>query len=131
MSKINLFFLGIITAFILLSCQKADKNGELDGFWKLMRIEYVADGTTEDLKDKHRFMAIQLDLLQLRGEGSHYARFVYECDSLYIKMIDNASDSLLQQFGMNAQEQSFAIERLNDKRLVLKSVYSKLIFKKF
>ena len=132
MCRMKLYFLAFLMLFSFVSCQKADDNGELGGFWKLLEVEYVASGDKQDCREKSLFMAIQLDLLELRGNGSHYARFQHQGDSLFIQMIGgNASGALLASFGMNGQEQRFFVQNLNDKSLVLQSVYSILRFKKF
>ena len=115
--------------FCATSCQKADDNGALGGFWKLMELEYAADGTVKDLKKKSYFMAVQLDLMKFSGE--YYARFSHEGDSLFVWMIGDVSQGCLDIFAFDAPEQRFCVERLNGKSLVLKSKYSRLRFKKF
>ena len=122
----------IFSFFLLVSCQKADDNGDLGGFWKLLEVEYVADASKKDVRENSYFMAVQLELIQLRGDGSHYARFQHQGDSLFIQMIGRDADKkLLENFGMNGQEQRFFVQKLNSNSLILKSEYSKLQFKKF
>ena len=121
-----LFLLGFV------SCQKADDNGDLGGFWKLMEVDYVATGESKNLKENSYFMAVQLDLISFRGAGSYYARFSHEGDSLFMWMIgDDVKSSFLDKFGMNSTEQRFYVETLSSKKMVLRSNYSKLRFKKF
>lgn len=132
MGSIKLFFAFAFSLLFIVSCQKADDNGDLGGFWKLLEIEYVADGSKKNLREKSLFMAVQLELMELRGNGSHYARFQHCGDSLFIQMIGgNAEENLLDSFGMNGQEQRFFVQKLTSKQMILKSEYSKLQFKKF
>ena len=122
----------LLFLFLVVSCQKADDNGELGGFWKLLDIEYVASGDKIDCRENSCFMAVQLDLMQLRGNGSHYARFQHRGDSLFIQMIGaDAEEQLLASMGMDGQEQRFYVRKLTDKSLVLESLYSVLSFRKF
>ena len=132
MNSMKMFFASLLFLFLVASCQKADDNGELGGFWKLMDIEYAASGDKVDCRENSYFMAVQLDLMQLRGNGSHYARFQHRGDSLFIQMIGaDAGEQLLASMGMDGQEQRFYVRKLTEKSLVLESLYSVLNFKKF
>ena len=132
MNSMKMLYALLLFLFLVVSCQKADDNGELGGFWKLLDIEYVASGDKIDCRENSCFMAVQLDLMQLRGNGSHYARFQHRGDSLFIQMIGaDADEQLLASMGMDGQEQRFYVRKLTDKSLVLESLYSVLNFKKF
>ena len=132
MNSMKMLYALLLFLFLVVSCQKADDNGELGGFWKLLDIEYVASGDKIDCRENSCFMAVQLDLMQLRGNGSHYARFQHRGDSLFIQMIgDDADEQLLASMGMDGQEQRFYVRKLTDKSLVLESLYSVLSFRKF
>lgn len=122
----------LLLLFVFSSCQKADDNGDLGGFWKLMEVEYAA-GEKRNLKDNNYFMAVQLDLMQFRGEaGWYFARFSHQGDSLFVWMIgDDVPSSLLEAYAMNGAEQRFFVETLNGKKLILRSDFSRLRFKKF
>lgn len=132
MNIIKIVFLFFACVLLSVSCRKADDNGHLGAFWKLLELEYVADGTKIDCRQQDLFMAVQLDLMQLSGNGLHYARFRHTGDSLFIQMIGgNADTGLLESFGMNGQEQRFFVKKINRNSLILESEYSKLQFKKF
>lgn len=132
MNSMKMLYALLLFLFLVVSCQKADDNGELGGFWKLLDIEYVASGDKIDCRENSCFMAVQLDLMQLRGNGSHYARFQHRGDSLFIQMIGaDAEEQLLASMGMDGQEQRFYVRKLTDKSLVLESLYSVLSFRKF
>ena len=123
----------LLLLFVFSSCQKADDNGELGGFWKLMEVELAADDEKRNVKENDYFMAVQLDLMEFRGDaGSCFARFSHKGDSLFVWMIgDDIPTSLLDAYAMNAPEQRFCVEALDGKKLIIKSTFSKLRFKKF
>ena len=130
MFNFKFWFLGFL--LFAVSCQKADDNGSLGAFWKLLEVQYLADASKKDLRAHTLFMAVQLNLMQFSGNGLQYARFQYCGDSLFIQMIGGVADEkLLESFGMNGQEQHFFVEKLNENSLILRSEYSILHFKKF
>lgn len=132
MNNLKYCFLFFTCVLLAASCQKKDDNGCLGAFWKLLEVEYVADGTKIDCSRQSLFMAVQLDLMQFSGNGLCYARFRHSGDSLYIRVIDDMADEeLLERFGMNGHEQRFAVKKINSNSLILESEYSKLRFKKF
>lgn len=131
MNSLKIVFL-LFASLFAASCQKADDNGYLGAFWKLLEVEHHADASKSDLRQQSLFMAVQLNLMQFSGEGLHYARFQHCGDSLFIQMIGGDADKkLLDSFGMNGQEQRFFIKCLNKNSLILQSEYSTLRFKKF
>ena len=131
MNNLKIGFL-ILASLFTASCQKADDNGNLGAFWKLLEVEYHADASQSDHRQQSLFMAVQLNLMQFSSEGLHYARFQHCGDSLFVQMIGGDADKkLLDSFGMNGQEQRFFVQTLNGNRLVLKSEYSTLHFKKY
>ena len=131
MNSLKIVFL-LFASLFAASCQKADDNGYLGAFWKLLEVEHHADASKSDLRQQSLFMAVQLNLMQFSGEGLHYARFQHCGDSLFIQMIGGDADKkLLDSFGMNGQEQRFFIKCLNKNSLILQSEYSTLHFRKF
>ena len=121
----------IFATLLTVSCQKADDNGELGAFWKLLEVEYHADASKSDHRQQSLFLAVQLNLMQFSCNGLHYARFQHQGDSLFIQIIGDADDGFLENFGLDGPELRFLIEKLNRNSLVLKSEYSTLYFKKF
>jgi hypothetical protein len=137
--KKTYFALALLAAVAVLSfsgCGEHDDiNGDLDGFWQLRTITYNADGTSVDVQDSLRFMAVQLHLLQLRNNGrwGGYARFEHTGDSLFIAMIDSTTTkkTWMMNFGMDGVRQRFKVVTLNGKHLVLRSRFAQLTFHKF
>lgn len=132
MNRIFILPFLLMSLLLFTACQKADDNGELGGFWKLMSVETFATGSLNDYSKKSYFLAVQLDLMQFRTFEVNYARFQHRGDSLHVQMIgDKLPGNLLSTFGFEAAEQSFFVERLSDNRLVLRTLLSRLTFKKF
>lgn len=121
------FFFSVVTLLLLSACQKADDNGDLGGFWKLLKIEDLATSEIIDTKNVDRFWAIQLDLLSING---CYGRFQHAGDSLFVQMIhvpDNAKN-----FGLyNPKDERFGVNHLDRNRMVLQSEFAILTFRKF
>ena len=130
MDNIKLGFILFVSLFTA-SCQKADDNGELGAFWKLLEVEHHAEASKSDHRLQSLFMAVQLNLMQFSGNGLHYARFQHQGDSLFVQMIGDADDEFFENFGFYGPELRFLIERLNRNSLVLKSEHTTLYFKKF
>lgn len=132
-TMIGLF--GVYVVCLTTSCTKQDINGDLDGFWQLRSIEYTSNDSIVNVQDSLRFMAIQLDLLELRNnqESGCFARFKHKDDSLSIWMIDSTSikESWMSAFGMDSTIQHFYVELLNKKHLILRSNFTRLTWHKF
>ena len=58
-------FVLMMAGLLFAACQKEDDNGDLGGFWKLLKVEEVQTGRVIDTKDDDRFWSIQLDLLDI------------------------------------------------------------------
>ena len=120
-------FIIIATMIVLVtSCQKADHNGDLGGFWQLLEIE--RNDTALSAKEDKIFWSIQLDLIQISGR---YGRFQHRGDSLFIQMIDTKDNELVREGIDNASDERFAVELLNRKAMRLRSKGARLTFRKF
>ncbi len=112
----------------LASCQKADINGDLDGFWKLLTIEELADNNIIDKKDEDRFWSVQLKLLTTTGGGK--GRFQHIGDSLFVQMIHVPGTP--KDVGMyNPKDERFEVVQLDRKRMILRSREVLLNFRRF
>lgn len=121
------FFFSVVTLLLLSACQKADDNGDLGGFWKLLKIEDLATSEITDTKNVDRFWAIQLDLLSING---CYGRFQYAGDSLFVQMIHVPEEA--KDFGLyNPKDERFGVNHLDRNRMVLQSEFAILTFRKF
>ena len=124
MKKIIFLLLGIT---LFASCQKEDDNGDLGGNWKLTQIEDFENDKIIDKKMEDRFWAIQLDLIQI---GNGKGRFQHVNDSLFVQMIYKTSKP--EEYGLYDQKNArYGVEHLSRKRMVLRSKYAELKFRKF
>jgi hypothetical protein len=117
---------------LVISCQKADDNGDLGGWWKLMQIEEIENDTVIDKSNEDCFWAIQLRMITANTESGVIAkgRFQHVEDSLFIQMIQRPSDC--RGVGMyNPENERFGVNKLTNKRMILQSNEVRLTFRKF
>ena len=135
--SIVLFALIVITC--MSSCGKLPKTGRLDGMWQLMKIEKVGEDAI-DTKEDRLFYSVQLDLLALQKVGiiEYLGRFTQTQDSMFVYdfrlKADNAvfaTKEQLQVYGLNNTSERFGIEKLDDKKLILRSEKTLLTLRKF
>ena len=118
----------ILCATLLTSCQKADENGDLGGWWKLLQIEELENGTVIDKRNEDCFWAIQLKLLVTSDGGK--GRFQLTGDSLFIQLQDIPLDSKAVGF-YTPENERFGVNRLTGKSMILQSENAVLRFRKF
>jgi hypothetical protein len=118
----------LLCTSLIVSCQKADDNGDLGGFWKLLQIEEIANDTVIDKRNEDRFWAIQLRMITTNNGGK--GRFQHTGDSLFIQMIQKPSDA--KAVGLyNHEDEHFGVTILNRNSMVLESKDVILTFRKF
>lgn len=118
----------LLTVSVFASCQKADINGDLDGFWKLLSIEELAGNNVIDKRDEDRFWSVQLKLLTTTGNGK--GRFRHVGDSLFVQMIQLPEEP--QEVGLyNPENERFEVVQLDRRRMVLRSKEVLLNFRRF
>ncbi len=129
----------------LISCDlEHSDNGKLDGMWHLERMENLETGNVQDLSMSGYYWSFQVRLLQLEDKGQTaktcLLRFehtgtqlrIYE-PYLYNRETGDepiSDPEVLQPYGINALDETFQIERLSHKYLVLKSSQVQLFFRK-
>ena len=91
------------------SCRRASHNGAIDGNWKILTIETLATGEVEDLSGVNRFIAINLELMQLRGV------------SLLTGDFPNTDVKALSVYGIDENPVTFTVEKANSNRLQLRT----------
>lgn len=121
----------IFTLLILLisACGKMPINGDLDGRWQIMKIEY-ASGEEETPERAYYSVALHTINLMQVGVTKQTGNMEYTGDSLFVSMPISTVEDLLP-FGMNGTEQRFGVKELSSKHLVLQSDYARLEFRKF
>ena len=118
----------ILCATLLTSCQKADDNGDLGGWWKLLEIEELENGTVIDKRNEDCFWAIQLKLLVTSNGGK--GRFQHIGDSLFIQLQEYSPETKNDGF-YNPENERFGVNKLTGKSMILQSEKVVLKLRKF
>ena len=123
---------------VLCSCDKKPINGKLDGRWQLMTIEYN-DGSIKECE--RIYCSIQLHTVELMDKGTnpltlmgHFSstdgvvmgEFKYQTN-----MEATATEEDLNRFGLNTSVTYFEVEKATGSKMVLKSDYARLTYRKF
>ena len=133
------------TLLLFYSCDiESSKNGNLDGFWQLERVDTISTSGSLDLSQEKLFWAFQKDLLQLRGdEQEFYLRFNHHDNYLDLsdpRLRDREKDDpaissstmyLILPYGINEEEESFQVVTLDNDNMVLRNQNLQLWFRKF
>ena len=133
------------TLLLFYSCDiESSKNGNLDGFWHLERVDTISTSGSLDLSQEKLFWAFQKDLLLLRGdEQEFYLRFNHHDNYLDLsdpRLRDREKDDpaissstmyLILPYGINEEEESFQVVTLDNDNMVLRNQNLQLWFRKF
>ncbi len=118
----------LLCTTLFASCQKADDNGNLGGWWKLLQIEEIENDTIIDKRNEDRFWAIQLKMITTNNGGK--GRFQHVNDSLFVQMIQKPANG--KDVGMyNPDNEHFGVNKLTNKSMILQSEKVVLTFRKF
>lgn len=130
---------------MVTACDKLPINGKLDGMWQLEEIEY---SNGDHIVPEATYYSFQLHLMKLTQvhEESLYGsksdrylgRFTHTNDSLivydfriYYQEEESATPEQLIPFGITGTSEHFEVEKLNRKKMILKSRHARLLFRKF
>lgn len=133
------------TLLVFFSCDlETSKNGDLDGFWHLERVDTLSTSGSLDLSQEKLFWAFQKDLLQLRGDQQEfYLRFNHHDNHLDLsnpRLKDREKDDpaissstmyLILPYGINEEQEYFQVVTLSSDDMVLRNQYLQLWFRKF
>ena len=142
MKNILIIFLALL---LFGSCDlESSKNGDLDGFWHLERVDTLSTSGSLDLSEEKLFWAFQKDLLQLRGdEQEFYLRFNHHDNQLDLSnphlrdrekddpAISSSTMYLIRPYGINEEEEYFQVVNLDNDNMVLRNQNLQLWFRKF
>ena len=129
----------------LTACEiESHDNGKIDGFWHLEHIDTLATGGTLDVSNEKLFWSVQVRLLEVSNKttGAKYIfSFRQANGSLYlsnplvsdrIKGDPEVEDvKVLAPYGINSLDETFAVEALDGKKMILRSETLRLKLKKF
>ena len=129
MDTMKRYIIAVLLILIVSACGKTPINGDLDGRWQIMKIEY-ASGEEETPERVYYSVALHTINLMQVGVTSQTGNMEYTGDSLFVEMPVSKIEDLLP-FGMNDTKQRFGVKELTSKHLVLQSDYARLEFRKF
>ena len=132
---------------LFISCDiETSDNGNLDGYWHLVKIDTLATGQSNDLSETRVFWGVQMHLIQVIDhdhDTSHYGYlFNFEHHGQTLRLYnahkhERAKGDLLVEdaktlapLGINSLDDLFTIEQLNSDKMVLKDDMLRLWFEK-
>lgn len=151
---------GLLLLLILgvYSCDKLPQNGDLDGMWHLQQTRNLnlAMQEDEDVSEGLIYWCVQLDLLQIKskkrvmyrdeatGRNTYnaFCRFEHKGTALYINkvylsfdvtdsLLTNPDTRIMEPYGIVGCADTFHIEHLGSKQMILVSDDKRLVFRKF
>lgn len=146
------FFAVVMMVCAVSGCDKQSHNGDLDGMWQFMEVNYHVgeEDSTVDLKDGKAYLSFQLDLAQIKWlnmdldstTSTIVMRFSHSGDLLtfydfyrHYRTSDSlftASDSmLLAPLGFKGGECVFDVITLTSDAMELESDFAGITFRKF
>ncbi|MCM1504003.1 MAG: lipocalin-like domain-containing protein [Muribaculum sp.] len=120
---------------LLTGCRKHYINGDLDGQWQVLTIEYKSDGHVDDVKASQVYYCFNLHTVHLRQvkalPSAVLGNMKYDKKTIGLEfpLVKDASE--LSAWGMNAVNTSFAVKSLSHERLVMESDYAVISCRKF
>lgn len=144
--KNYIYILIAAIAGMVASCDDVHtyNNGELEGYWRLDKVDTLATGGVKDLSNNLLFWSIQSKILQVTDHEGKYAttNMIQEQDGNTLHIHDPYThgwheDELvtdperLRPYGINATNEDFVIEMVNGGDMVLRSETLRLNFVKY
>ena len=150
MKRMRYIFVALAALFTvslaLTSCElETSDNGKLDGFWHLERVDTLATGHSCDLSGQLLFWSVQMKLLSVtdRNYRLHSAFFRFEHTDAQLRLYEPRTDDRMNDdpliedvtaiapFGVNSLDEKFAVEKLTNGEMVLRTDRLRLVFRKF
>lgn len=156
MKQLLLYFTILFIAFV--ACDKLPSNGDLDGMWHLQKVTKLdaSPMLEEDVSTKKFYWNFQLNLLMINSLGEvmyedkasglqiykAFARFEHSGNQLNVNkiylhmdvrdsLITDSHTTMFERYGIMGNADSFYVERLDHKWMVLVSNSRRLQFRKF
>lgn len=140
-----LMLMALVVPFILASCElETSNNGDLDGRWYLREVEHWREGRVEEVKEKRIFWSFQVRLADLRNverQTSVFCRFDHKSDGtlrlhdFYMNnhnesdpIMTDSTSAVLQYFMVRSMDETYYVESLNSKSMVLSNDSVRLKF---
>lgn len=136
--KRHLYILITILASVIClfpSCRRTSHNGKIDGLWQVETIEYTqADGSVATVTPEKLYYGINLELFQIDRPGPIYTGEIsYDKggSTLGVRFTGNPTDEELLKYGVPSNPVVFDIERLDSKKLILKTSSTVMTCRRF
>ena len=130
-----LFF--VAAAFGFASCDglEMSQNGKLEGYWHIVEIDTLATGGVRDMSKSTLFLGVQMQLMSFYDSSATIANLFshFEKGESTLRIYDLYRDDRLagdhhetnkqatRHYGINNLNETFVIEHLSSKRMVLRS----------
>lgn len=118
-----------VVAATATSCRKMPENGDLDGQWQIMSIEYN-DGTMSNPKGMYYCLFRSVVNLTSRTHATQSGNLHYKDRKLTLSM-PYSTAAMLEPWGMNSAETTFSVKQLSKDKMTLESDYSLIELRKF
>ncbi len=137
MKSIKIVALVVVALLLstLAGCRKHYINGDLDGQWQILTIEYKSDGTVNNVKANQVYFCFNLhtvNLRQVKNSPEKVAgnmKYDKKTINLEFPLVGNPDE--LEAWGMNAASTSFTVISLSHEKLVMESDYAVISCRKF
>jgi hypothetical protein len=142
---ILLLLVGVIVSFLSCDLHTSD-NGDLDGYWHLVKVDTLSTGKSYDMSERRVFWGVQVNLIEAvdhDNDSTHYGYlFYFEKSDLFLKLFNAHKHdrpngdilvedvSAISSLGVNSLEDKFRIITLNHREMVLEDELLRLSFKK-
>lgn len=139
MKKIIYLLFAVFMLTAAAGCRRASHNGSIDGNWRLVQVEILSTGEIiETDPENEYFIAINLELMQLRGRGITTNPFCtgimdYDRDAgrLAVDFPNKPPMKQLAEFGIFENPVVFQVEEASHKALVLRTPQSVITCRRF
>ncbi len=135
----------VATSLGLSSCSThGSNNGDLDGFWYLRQIDTLSTGSQTDVHEQRIFWSYIGTLMQTEGGGSPQIIYRFDHNNTQLRVYDPYENiqgddrkvtednmELLRPVGINALDETFAVEKLTSDEMILRSNTLRLHFIKY
>ena len=135
----------LLAAVLVCSCEiEMSGNGRLDGMWHLVSVDTLSTSGVRDMSEERIYWSFQNRLLELDDKSgvNHSVLYRFELSDGILNLRDpyiydreNGDKPLtniimLVPFGINELEENFTVEGLGHGKMVLRSEYLRLKFRK-
>lgn len=135
----------LLAAVLVCSCEiEMSSNGRLDGMWHLVSVDTLSTSGVRDMSEERIYWSFQNRLLELDDKSgvNHSVLYRFELSDGILNLRDpyiydreNGDKPLtniimLVPFGINELEENFTVEALGHGKMVLRSEYLRLKFRK-